>query len=69
MKQVIFSHIANIVTSVLSSEGYTDSCCPNRHRHVHLQMQEEAYLYHEGPHSSSTHTLCPAPLRQEAEKH
>ncbi|KAI4873264.1 hypothetical protein NFI96_029967, partial [Prochilodus magdalenae] len=34
---------------------------------IHLQMQEEGYLHHEGPHSPSTLTFCPTPLNPETQ--
>ncbi|KAI4890616.1 hypothetical protein NFI96_006819, partial [Prochilodus magdalenae] len=55
-------------SSAEGGEGCTEVCRsqpPHHHRHLHLQMQEEGHLHHEGPHSPSTLIVCPAPLRQE----
>lgn len=32
-------------------------------------MQGERNQHQDGPHSTSTHSLCPSPLRQEATEH
>ncbi|KAI4876081.1 hypothetical protein NFI96_005743 [Prochilodus magdalenae] len=59
-------------SSAEGGEGCTEVCRsqpPHHHGHLHLQMQEEGHLHHEGPHSPSTLTVCPAPLRQEAAEH